>query len=78
MLDNLQVHVSHVFQEGNCVADKLSSIAISLQGITWFNPYSTYCNEFIFRDAMGLENDSVDTSQFEARDESLMMRKCEF
>ena len=55
-LDDMQLHVSHVFREGNVVADRLSSMAISLSVATWWDSYPSSCNALMAHDAMGLEN----------------------
>ena len=47
---------SYVFREGNVVADRLSSMAISLSVATWWDSYPSSCNALMAHDAMGLEN----------------------
>ena len=42
----MQVHVSHVYQEGKSEIDKLSNMAFSLQDTTWFTPFPIDCNDF--------------------------------
>ena len=55
-LDNMQVHISYVFREGNVVANKLSSMTVSLSVASWWDSYPPCCNSLMIHDASGREN----------------------
>ena len=45
----IQVHVSHIYREGNCVAIRLSTMGIDYRHIKWWDSHSFECNELIPR-----------------------------
>ena len=55
-LNSMQVYISHIFREGNAVADKLSLIGLSLTQIRWWSNHPSDCNDLIMRDILGKEN----------------------
>ena len=56
VLSNMQVHVSHIYKEKNCVVDKLSTMGIDLRQIKWWDYYPFQCNDLMMRDMLGKEN----------------------
>ena len=49
---NLQVHVSHIFREGNCVADKLASMSTTPNFNKWWFNQPTLLSSLMYRDMM--------------------------
>ena len=56
-MDRLNIHVSHIYREGNGVADRLSVMGIGLQATTWWNnSYPKEVHDLMIHDAMGRES----------------------
>ena len=55
-MDKLNVHVSHIYREGNKVADRLSVMGIGLQEIQWWDSYPKEAHDAMIHDAMGRES----------------------
>ena len=53
LLNRMQVHVSHIYREGNQVADKLSNLAIDLREETWWSTYPAEYQYLMQSDVMG-------------------------
>ena len=47
---NLQVHVSHIYREGNCVADKLASMSTTPNFNKWWFNQPTLLSSLMYRD----------------------------
>lgn len=55
-LEGKQFMVSHVYREGNQIADALANIGCMLDDFTWWFQYPTSVSRFVFRDLNGLSN----------------------
>ena len=56
IMDKLNVHVSHIYREGNKVTDRLSVMGIGLQEIQWWDSYPKEAHDAMIHDAMGRES----------------------
>ena len=52
----MHFHVSHIFREGNRVADMLASRAVSFVPATWWSSAPEFVVELISRDILGVCN----------------------
>ena len=53
-MHSLQIYASHIFREGNIVAEKLSNLAVDLAGEAWWPTFPSKCFDLVRNDAMGL------------------------
>ena len=56
ILASMHIHVSHIYREGNFVADRLSLLGLHLHHIKWWLNHPMECNDLIIHDALGKEN----------------------
>lgn len=52
-ITSLQFHISHIFREGNQVADQLANMVVPLNSLQWWPSYPAQCHHLVFNDAMG-------------------------
>ena len=55
-LTQLQFHASHVYREGNQVADKLACMGLYLQACKWWSSYPSSCHHLMLNDAVSMES----------------------
>ena len=46
----MRVVVSHVYREGNRVADKLANFGAGTQGFHWWHLFPQFCSQFVYED----------------------------
>ncbi|KAK3212773.1 hypothetical protein Dsin_017479 [Dipteronia sinensis] len=55
-ISHMKFQVSHIFREGNQVADALSKHALSLSSNSWWSSTPSFCSSLVGNDCMGRES----------------------
>jgi hypothetical protein len=55
-ISQMDFQVSHIFREGNQVADMLSKHALELQADSWWFSAPSFCSSLVVNDCMGRES----------------------
>ena len=56
-IQDMNIHVSHIFREGNQAADKLAKMGLDHSSLKWWNSYPAEISNFLAHDYSSQPND---------------------